>query len=118
MADSVLTPIHDKSLSSQAVYQAIGSTISAEENLGELAQFRSEYSADAAQLLDGGRQNGTAAWFEYQYSLTGFEMGVHDAPELVFHVHGVCATYYGTIAFFPSPANVRNRGFILIFRRY
>jgi len=82
-----------KGLIPQAVYQASARRTNAKQRLEKRIQFYSApLVADGTLLPNGRRQNGTAARFEYQYSLTGFEMGLRDAPELVFRVQGSCAT--------------------------
>jgi len=96
-----------KNLVPQAVYQASARKTNAQQRVGKRVQFNPSSSKGGVQLPDGSR-TGPGARFEYQYNLTGFEMGLRDAPKLVFKVHGVCETHYGSDAIgslsFPSPA--------------
>jgi len=86
-----------KGLFRQAAYQASQRRRKTERVLQEkrIQFYSAPLVADGTLLGNGRRQNGTAARFEYQYSLTGFEMGLRDAPELVFRVRGSCATSHG-----------------------
>lgn len=81
-----------RSLRSEAVYQASARKTN---DLGVRIQLHSKYLADGAPLPDGTSQNGTWVQFVYQYSLSGFEMGLRDAPELEIKFRGSCATYNG-----------------------
>ncbi|KAF8417482.1 hypothetical protein EV426DRAFT_622848 [Tirmania nivea] len=83
-----------RTLVPQAIYQANSRRRNAEQRLRERVKLRSEALMDGTLLPDGSRQNGTGARFQYQYFLTGLEMGLRDAPELVYKVQGICATYH------------------------
>ena len=83
-----------KSRVSEAIYQARGRMTSAEQRLGDRIEVHSEYTPKGVLLPDGRRQNGAGARFEYQYSLSGYEMGLRDAPELEYKVRGTCGTNY------------------------
>lgn len=71
-----------KSLLPLAVSQAVARKTNAEKYL----ETRIDYKE--TRLLDG-----RGAQFEYRYNLTGYEMGLRDAHQLLFTVHGNCATY-------------------------
>ncbi|RPB26594.1 hypothetical protein L211DRAFT_774857, partial [Terfezia boudieri ATCC MYA-4762] len=68
-----------KGLTPQAISQASARVT----NAGERLWHRIQYNG-----------NGTGAQFDYQYTLTGYEMGLRDAPGLNFTVRGTCATYH------------------------
>ena len=70
----------------QAIYQASARKAIAHDVLEERIRFDSQ----SFEVVDG-----TGAYFEYQYNLTGFEMGLRDAPGLVYTVQGACTTYHG-----------------------
>lgn len=84
-------------LVSNAIKQAIARKTNA---AGHIEQYgRITYSQNkipsGALLPDGSLLNGTGATFHYSYNITGFEMGLRDAAELVFAVNGSCATAHG-----------------------
>ena len=85
-----------KALIPQAIYQANARATNAKERLDKRIQFSQKHLVDGALLPDGSHQNGTGAQYEYQYSLTGFEMGLRDAPQLNLTFRGTCATYHGS----------------------
>lgn len=84
-----------KGLRSAAVHQAMARKTSAIKNLGPRIIYQSELLRNGVTLADGTIQNGTGARFTYGYNITGYEMGLRDAPGLVFAVKGRCATYQG-----------------------
>jgi len=76
-----------KTIIPQAVYQASARKTNAQDVLQKRIQFGSK----SFEVV-----NGAGVQFEYQYNLTGFEMGLRDAPGLIYSVRGSCATYHGS----------------------
>lgn len=85
-----------KTLVPEAIYQANARKTNAQQRISERVNFKYTPLPDGQLLSDGSRQNGTGARFTYEYSITGFEMGLRDAPKLVYRVRGACATYHGS----------------------
>ncbi|KAF8441251.1 hypothetical protein BGX38DRAFT_1203720 [Terfezia claveryi] len=83
-----------KGLTPQAIYQASARVTNAGARLWDRIQLNEVEIANGTLLPDGSTQIGTGAQFYYQYSLTGYEMGLRDAPGLDFTVRGTCATYH------------------------
>lgn len=94
-------------LDATQIYQAIARAANAAGNIDEKRVItRSAIRRDGDVLPDGSLQNGTGATFQYSYNITGFEMGLRDAPELVFAVKGSCNTVHGpaSVLFSEEPA--------------
>jgi len=89
-----------------AVYQAIARRASTSpKNLQSRISFQSQQILNGTSLPGGAVQNGTGVHFTWQYNLTGYEMGLRDAPGLVLGFQGSCKSFHGETAVFYGKKN-------------
>ncbi|KAF8244534.1 hypothetical protein K440DRAFT_13587 [Wilcoxina mikolae CBS 423.85] len=74
-----------KRVRNAAIYQAIGRQEAAK------GQLDKRVTVNTTKTFGN---HGMEVRFEYHYNLTGFEMGIRDAPELLYAVSGHCSTAY------------------------
>jgi hypothetical protein len=85
-----------KRVRSSAIYQAIGRQEVVREELDKRVTLKTTTTSG---------DRGLEIRFEYHYNLTGFEMGIRDAPGLQYNVSGHCNTAYDGVFQFDTSAN-------------
>ncbi|RPA74897.1 hypothetical protein BJ508DRAFT_380339 [Ascobolus immersus RN42] len=89
----------DRRLATSAFTQALGRKQAMERSLldGRVAKRFKRWKVDDLPMLE----------FSYAYSISGFEMGLRDAPSLLYNVSGNCVSNYSDIIIeFPDSNDV------------